>query len=131
MPFVTLPLGRRTSSDPIASDSAPASELAVQLPASASNQAVPPPAASTAEAVDLSAGAAILKDSGPTATRTWVQTLLCTMYCFIVVPCRSYEYVACLVLSNGMDVNMNTIIIILRLHPTRGLPNNACLVANA
>ena len=65
MPFVTLPLGRRTSSDPIASDSAPASELAVQLPASASNQAVPPPAASTAEAVDLSAGAAILEDPGP------------------------------------------------------------------
>ena len=74
MPFVTLPLGRRTSSDPIASDSAPASELAVQLPASASNQAVPPPAASTAEAVDLSAGAAIrgllLQHAGAAAAST-------------------------------------------------------------
>ena len=28
-----------------------------------------------------------------------------------------------------MDVNMNTII--LRLYPTRGSPNNVCLVANA
>ena len=43
----------------MASTSAPANELAKQLPASASSLAVPPPAASTAEAVDLSAGAAI------------------------------------------------------------------------
>ena len=43
----------------MASASAPAKELAKQLPASASSLAVPPPAASTAEAVDLSAGAAI------------------------------------------------------------------------
>ena len=42
------------------SASAPAHELAKQLPASASSLAVPPPAASTAEAVDLSAGAVIL-----------------------------------------------------------------------
>ena len=40
--------------------SAPANELGKQLPASASSLAVPPPAASTAEAVDLSAGAVIL-----------------------------------------------------------------------
>ena len=39
--------------------SACVSELAVQLLASASSLAVPPPAASTVEAVDLSAGAAI------------------------------------------------------------------------
>ena len=44
----------------MASASAPANELAKQLPASTSSLAVPPPAASTAEAVDLSAGAAIL-----------------------------------------------------------------------
>ena len=48
-----LPLGRRNSSDPVASASAPANELAKQLPASASSLAVPPPAVSTAEAVDL------------------------------------------------------------------------------
>ena len=40
--------------------SAPANELGKQLPASASSLAVPPPAASKAEAVDLSAGAVIL-----------------------------------------------------------------------
>ena len=44
----------------MASASAPANELAKQLPASASSLAVPPPAVSTAEAMDLSAGAAIL-----------------------------------------------------------------------
>ena len=49
-----------SSSDPRASASAPADELAKQLPASASSLAVPLPAASTAEeAVDLPAGAAI------------------------------------------------------------------------
>ena len=31
--------------------------------------------------------------------------------------------------QTGMDGNMN--IIILRLHPTRGSPNDVCLVANA
>ena len=41
----------------------------------------------------------------------------------------AFECVACFVLSHWMDVNMNTII--LRLHPTRGSPNNVCLVANA
>ena len=45
--------------DPMASASAPANELAKQLLASASSLAVPPPAASTAEAVDLSARATI------------------------------------------------------------------------
>ena len=40
--------------------SAPANELGKQLPASASSLAVPPPAASKAEAVDLPAGAVIL-----------------------------------------------------------------------
>ena len=66
----------------MASASAPASELAVPLPASASSLAVPPPAASTAaEAVNLSAEAAILEDPGPAAARTWVQILLsCTRY---------------------------------------------------
>ena len=44
----------------MASASAPANELAKQRPVSASILALPPPAASTAEAVDLSAGAAIL-----------------------------------------------------------------------
>ena len=47
--------------------SAPAIELAVQLPAPASSLAVPPPPASTAEAVDLSAVAAILEDPGRAA----------------------------------------------------------------
>ena len=51
----------------MASVFAPESELAVQVPAPASSLAVPPPAAITAEAVDLSAGAAILEDSGPIA----------------------------------------------------------------
>ena len=51
----------------MASASAPASELAVQLSAPASSLAVPPPAASTAEAVDLTAGAVILEDPGPAA----------------------------------------------------------------
>ena len=46
------------------SASAPAS---VQLPAPASSLAVPPPPASTVEAVDLSARAAILEDPGPAA----------------------------------------------------------------
>ena len=64
---VALPLGRRKSSDPMASASAPAGELAVQRPAPASSLAVPSPAASTAEAVDLSAGAAVLEDPGPAA----------------------------------------------------------------
>ena len=44
----------------MASAFAPANELAKQLPTSAGSLAVPPPAATTAEAVDLSAGAAIL-----------------------------------------------------------------------
>ena len=44
----------------MASASAPVNKLAKQLPASASSLAVPPPAASTAEAVDLSAVAATL-----------------------------------------------------------------------
>ena len=35
----------------------------------------------------------------------------------------------CFVLSNWMDGNMN--IIVLRCYPTRGLPNNVFLVANA
>ena len=56
---VALPLGRRNSSDPMASASAPTNELAKLLPTSANSLAVLPPAASTAEAVDLSAGAAI------------------------------------------------------------------------
>ena len=51
----------------MASASAPTSELAVQLPAPASGLAVPPSPASTADAVDLSAGAAILEDPGPAA----------------------------------------------------------------
>ena len=41
------------------SASAPADELARQLPASVNSLALPSPAASTAEAIDLSAGAAI------------------------------------------------------------------------
>ena len=45
---------------------------------------------------------------------------------FLLYP--AYEGVACFVLRNLMDVNINTII--LRLHPTRGSPNNVCLVAN-
>ena len=45
--------------DQMASASAPANEIAKQLPASASRLAVPSPAASTAEALDLSAGVAI------------------------------------------------------------------------
>ena len=59
---VALPQGRRNSSNPMASASARRTSylIAKQLPASASSLAVPPPAASTAEAVDLSAGAAIL-----------------------------------------------------------------------
>ena len=51
----------------MASASTPASELAVQPPAPAGSLAVPPQAASTAEAVDLSAGAAILEGPGPAA----------------------------------------------------------------
>ena len=95
--------------------SAPANELGKQLPASASSLAVPPPAASKAEAVDLSAGAAILEDAGPAATRTWIQILSCTMQCLY---CTLHECVACFVLWNWIDVNMNAIT--LRLHPTRG-----------
>ena len=48
----------------MASASALAGELAVQLPAPASSLDVPPPAASTAEAVILSAGVAIVEDPG-------------------------------------------------------------------
>ena len=48
----------------MASASAVAGELAVQLPAPASSLDVPPPAASTAEAVILSAGVAIVEDPG-------------------------------------------------------------------
>ena len=57
------------SSDPMVSASASASRLTVRLPAPASSLllAVSPPAASTAEAVDLSVGAAILEDLGPAA----------------------------------------------------------------
>ena len=71
---VALPLGRRKSSDPMASASAPAGELAVQRPAPASSLAVPSPAASTAEAVDLSAGAAVLEDPGPAAAAAAAST---------------------------------------------------------
>ena len=154
----------------MASASTPANELAKQLPASASSLAMPPPAASTAEALNLSAGAAIrglllllllllllrrvqasspakTRNAGVTRinfpfyyrirlwstcsclfafwscvagtscvrTRTWVNILRTRCSCFIVYP--AYECVACFVLSNGMDVNMDTII--LRLHPTR------------
>ena len=50
------------------SASAPASGLAVELPAPASSLVVPPPAArTTVEAVDLLASAAILEDPGPDA----------------------------------------------------------------
>ena len=49
----------------MASASGPANELAKHLPALASSLAVPPSAASTAEVVDMSAGAAILEDPGP------------------------------------------------------------------
>ena len=73
----------------MASASAPAGEPAMQHPAPASSLAVMPPAASKAEAVDLSAGAAILEDAGPAATRTWIQILSCTRYLalFFIVPC--------------------------------------------
>ena len=53
-------MGRRNSSDPMGSAFAPANELARQRPASAGSLAVTPPVASTAEAADLSTGAAIL-----------------------------------------------------------------------
>ena len=56
MPLSRPTPGRRDSSDPMASASALASSLAV-----------PPLAASTAEAVDLSAGAVILEDQGTAA----------------------------------------------------------------
>ena len=49
------------------------------------------------------------------------------MYCLYC--CTLHECLACVVLWNWMDVNMNTII--LRLPPTRGFLNNVCLVANA
>ena len=64
----------------MASASAPTSELAVQHPSPASNLNGPPPTASTAEAVDLSEGAAIDEDPEPAATRTWVKILSCTRY---------------------------------------------------
>ena len=51
----------------MASVSAPASELSVQLPALASTLAVPPLPASTAEPVDLSAAVTILEDPGSAA----------------------------------------------------------------
>ena len=92
---VALPLGRRNSSDPMAYASAPASELALQLSAPANSLAVPPPAASTAEAVDLSPGAAILEDPGPAATRTRVQRLSFTRYFLLLHTC---ECVTCFVL---------------------------------
>ena len=44
--------------------------------------------------------------------------------------CSLHMSVACFVLWKWMDVNMIDTII-LRLHPTRDSPNNACLVANA
>ena len=63
-------------------------------------------------------------------TRTWVQILLCTRYyCFCCCTLHASTYVACFVLWNWMDVNINAII--LRLHPPRGSPSNECLVANA
>ena len=84
----------------MASASAPARELAVQLSAPASSLAVPPPAASAAEAVDLSAEDAILEDPGPAATTyTWVQMLSCTRYCCTL----HMSCVACFVLWNWMD----------------------------
>ena len=46
---------------------------------------MPPQAARTAEAVDLSAGAAIVEDPGAAATRTWVQILLCEVL-FLLYP---------------------------------------------
>ena len=58
----------------MASASAPASGLAVQLPARASSLAVLPPAARIVEAVDLSAGAAILEDLGPAAAAAAAST---------------------------------------------------------
>ena len=45
------------------------------------------------------------------------------------VPYPVDECVPCIVLWNWIDVNMMDTII-LRLHPTRGSPTNACLVAN-
>ena len=75
----------------MASASAPAGELAVQLPALASTLAVLPPAASTAEAVDLSAGAGILEDPGPAAgaagaasKRTGLLTVAVCLYSFVL-----------------------------------------------
>ena len=53
----------------------------------------------------------------------------CVRGVIIVLLYPAYECVACFGLSNRMNGNMNTMI--LRLHPTRGSPNNVCLVANA
>ena len=57
---------------PLVDASAPANELAKQLPASGSSLAVPPLAANTAEAVDLSAGRR--RDPGPAAAGAAVAT---------------------------------------------------------
>ena len=75
----------------------------MQLPAPASSLAVPPPAAIHRFSYRHVRG---------------IVLLLYPAYC-----------VACFVLWNRMDVHINTII--LRLHPTRGSPNDICLVANA
>ena len=58
---------------------------------------------------------------------TWgSDTAMYEVLLFLLYP--AYEGVTWFVL-NWMDVNMNTVI--LRLHPTRGSPNNVCLVTNA
>ena len=49
-----------------------------------------------------------------------------TKYCFC---CSLHKCVACFVFWNLLDVNMMNILI-LQVYPTRGSPNNACLVAN-
>ena len=53
----------------------------------------------------------------------------CVQGVIIILLYPAYECVACFVWWNWVEVNMNTII--LRFHPTRGSPNNICLVANA
>ena len=75
---LALPLGRRNSSYAIAPASAPSSSLAV-----------PPPAESTAEAVDLSAGAVILEDQG-TAAATASST-----HQFFILPSLRSVYCSC------------------------------------
>ena len=59
---------------------------------------MPPQAARTAEAVDLSAGAAIVEDPGAAATRTWVQILMCEVL-FLLYP--AYECRDCFFCETG------------------------------